>query len=276
MTTTMKYAPNGKTYELHQYEDPYPDKGARDRIHRRDDCGRCGGSGIYRWHTYYGEASGGCFGCWGTGKIERSSAVSTLRKHAKQEALWAEYGDELRAYHDEQGEIARAAQRAAEFAEHWDEAHAEQDRRAALVQGFLGEIGEKVANIPVTIRFAKYNEGAWNRSATMFIIAETDSGQIIKISGSSQSLFGLERGQETVILSAKVKDHGEYQGQQQTILFHVKIDDFDKRAARCMAYGITEWEDAVDREMRPEERERFEAYVEAQRAEYEDELLGAS
>lgn len=224
MAVTMKYAPNGKTYELNLYEDPHPGKGARERVHWLEACQRCGGGGIYRWTNRYGLCQGTCFGCWGTGKVERSNAVQTLRKRAKEDALWAEYGDELRAYHNEQAEIARAAQLAAELAEAWDEAHAEQARRAALTQGFLGEIGEKISDVPATIRYAKYCEAqAWNRSATMFVIAEADSGQAIKMSGSSRSLFSLERG-DRVLLSGKVKDHGQYNGQQQTILSHVRAE----------------------------------------------------
>lgn len=96
---------------------------------------------------------------------------------------------------------------------------------STMTQDFLAEVGEKVTDIAVTIRYAQFNRAiSWNRSNTMFIIAETDSGQVIKISGSSQSLFGLKRGDQVVIASAKVKAHGEYQNQSQTILSHVKVE----------------------------------------------------
>ena len=262
----MKY--NGKTYELHQYVDPHPGMDRWERV--PIECIRCGGSGIYS--QYHGV----CYRCWGRRMDPDGISVNTKRQWAKRDALWAEYGEALRAEQAAQAEIAAAAHRAAEFAQAWDEAHAEQARRDVLVQGFLGEIGEKVANIPVSIRFAKYSEGSWNRSPSMFIIAESDSGQVIKISGSSQSLFGLERGDRAVILSAKVKDHGEHQGQQQTILWHVKVDDFEARATQAMAYGVTDVEEAVERaHVKGNERERFERFVEAQRAQYEKELLGA-
>lgn len=275
--TTMKYAPSGKTYELHSYVDPHPGKGAKDRVHWDEDCQRCGGSGIYRWTNRYGLCEGTCYGCWGTGKVERSNAVQTLRKRAKEDALWAEYGPELRAYHAERGREAEELRIAEEFAQAWDEAHAEQDRRAALTQGFLGDVGAKVTNVAMTVRYAKYNEApSWNRSATMFVIGETPSGQVIKISGSSRSLFGLQRGDEVMILSAKVRDHAEYEGQEQTILWHVKIDEFDKQAAQAMAYGTTDADEAIERGyIKKGEEARFEAYVEAQRVEYEKELLDA-
>jgi len=264
--TRMKY--NGKSYELHLYEDPHPGMDRWERV--ASPCVRCGGSGIY---SHY---HGVCYRCMGAKLDPDGISVNTLRRRAKEDALWAEYGDELRAEQASAAEVANAAKAAAEFAADWDEAHAEAARRAALVQGFLGKVGEKVTNIPVSIRYAKYNEGAWNRSPSMFIIAESDAGQVIKISGSSQSLFGLERGDRAVILSAKVKDHGEYQGQQQTILWHVKVDDFEARAAQAMAYGVTDVEEAVERaHVKGNERERFERFVEAQRAQYEKELLGA-
>ena len=99
---------------------------------------------------------------------------------------------------------------------------------STMTQDFLAEPGEKVTDIPIIIRYAKFNRAiSWNRSNTMFIIAKTPDGQTIKISGSSQSLFGLQRGDEVTIASAKVKGHGEYQGTPQTILWHVKIQEGD-------------------------------------------------
>ena len=55
----------------------------------------------------------------------------------------------------------------------------------------------------------------------MFIIAETESGQVVKVSGSSESLFGLQRG-DAATLTGKVKEHAEWNGQEQTVLNFVK------------------------------------------------------
>jgi hypothetical protein len=48
-------------------------------------------------------------------------------------------------------------------------------------------------------------------------------------------LFGPERGDEVLILSATVRAHSSYNGQDQTVLERVKIDDFDLRASRFYA-----------------------------------------
>ena len=114
----------------------------------------------------------------------------------------------------------KAARAEAEYAAAWDAAHAEDARRATLVQGFLGQVGEKVA-VTGTVAVAKYIEGSWNRSSSIFLIVKADSGQVIKTFGSGASLFALDRGHR-VELTGKVKGHETYQGQDQTVLSHVK------------------------------------------------------
>jgi hypothetical protein len=199
--------------ELYTYVDPAPGKAATDRVPTQ--CYRCEGTG---YTCFVWVHNGICFHCNGSGI--HMAAASTLRKRAKKEAYLAEYADEIQAYHQEADRIAAEAAKAAEFAAAWDEAHAEQDRRNALVQGFLGQIGDKVV-VDVTIQVAKYISGTYNRSSSMFIIAKTESGQIIKTFGSSESLFDLARGDQATFTGV-VKAHETYQGQDQTVLFRVK------------------------------------------------------
>lgn len=215
-TATRLYKPMNKRFELTTYEDPYPGMSDSDKVNVR--CTRCGGTGEFGPKVVF---SGICFLC--EGARVTPVTVGTLRKKERERVMFAEHRDEINAFHEELSRLNEIARLAEEFEQDWTEAQAEQDRRESLTQGFLGEIGEKVTNIPVTIRYAQYNAGSWNRSATMFIIATTESGQAIKISGSSESLFSLERGDEATILQAKVKGQGEYNGQQQTILSHVKV-----------------------------------------------------
>lgn len=206
------------TVELHSYVDPHPGKVGTDRV--PTTCGRCGGSGYFNCfrHIYAGR----CFGCDGTGKDTIS--VATARKWARSDAFATEYADEIAAYWAEFEAAQEVARKAEEFAAHWDEAHAENIRRAALVQGFLAEVGDKIAGVEVTVKVAKYIEGSWNRSSSMFIIAETAAGQVIKIFGSSNSLFGLQRDDQATITTAKVKAHESWNGQEQTVLSHVKVE----------------------------------------------------
>jgi hypothetical protein len=39
--------------------------------YRAEACGRCGGTGAYRWGTAYGIAEGACYSCGGTGRSQR-------------------------------------------------------------------------------------------------------------------------------------------------------------------------------------------------------------
>lgn len=96
-------------------------------VHRHfDDCCRCGGSGVYRWHTRFGPAAGTCFKCGGNGKgaevIERLYTESELvkaqaardkrlaraaekreAKAAAREAAWQLEVDKANALADEKG-----------------------------------------------------------------------------------------------------------------------------------------------------------------------------
>lgn len=219
MSPTKKYKPNGKIYELHQYVDPHPDHADSDQVF--DTCGRCGGGGLFGPKVVF---NGLCFQCLGTGLAPIT--VGTLRRREKERALWAEYGDELRAFHAEiarQNEIARLAE---EFAQAWDEAHAEQARREAMTQGFVAEVGEKVKDLKGIVKVATTYDASYGyrRATGMFLVIELDSGQMVKIAGTGASLFqGLERGDEVTILSGTVKSHQSYKGQDQTMLTRAKL-----------------------------------------------------
>jgi hypothetical protein len=203
---------------LVSYVDPCPGAANSDRI--PVPCGRCvDRSGYIRAFSHV--LGGVCFECNGTG----SSSVSavTMRKWAKSDAYARDFAAEIEAHHDAIRAENEAAAKLAEIEAAHEAAIAEDARLSAMVQGFLGNEGDKLADVPVTINVAKYIEGSYNRSSSMFIIATADSGHVVKIFGSSQTLFGLRRGDEVVILTAKVKKHDWHAGQDQTVLGFVKV-----------------------------------------------------
>lgn len=207
--TTFKSTLLG-TVVLHSYVDPFPGKIGTDKV--PGTCGRCGGSGYFDCfrHIY----SGWCFQCLGAGTVLVS--VTTMRRHAKIAAFNSEYADQIEAANAVLAAAQAAARAAEDFAADWDAAHAENAIRAARVQGFLGEVGDKVTATG-TVAVAKYMSGSYNRSATMFLIVNVDGGQVVKISGSAKSLFSVGRG-DRVQVTGKVKAHTAYNGQDQTVL----------------------------------------------------------
>jgi hypothetical protein len=212
------------TVTLSTYVDPHPGKIGTDRVPA--PCHRCGGSGFFDCfrHVYAGR----CFQCGGNG--QGSISVATARKHARTEAFATEYADELAAYWAAFEAAQAEARKAAEFEAAWDEAHTEAARRAAMVQGFLAEVGEKVAGVRATVQVAKYIAGSYNRSSSMFLVLVTDAGQVVKVFGSSQTLFALERGW-VVEIAGTVKKHEVWGGQDQTVLTHVKAVAIDEEVA---------------------------------------------
>jgi hypothetical protein len=212
-----------KGVQLHTYTDPFPGLKSTDKV--QVDCADCGGDGVYHAPSGYsirnprtGYGFKGCFACNGYGHVTRT--VQSRRRNAMQHAWFAEYGQ---AIADAEREANWAAQRAAEQAEAWDEAHVEQVRRAALVTGFVGEVGAKVSGLAGTVAVAKYFAGAWNRSSSMFVVINLDNGQVVKMFGSSESLFSVERGDHVTITGATVKAHESYKGQDQSVLMRVKV-----------------------------------------------------
>jgi hypothetical protein len=232
MAATFKH--EGKVYELHEYVDAYAGMKGTDKA--KDTCGSCGGDGVYHAPSGYvianpyvkGTTFKGCFRCMGRGY--RMVNVSTLRRYARQDAFAAEYADMLAAQRAEAIAVREAAELAANFARDWDAAHAEQARRASLVQGFVGEVGEKLTGLHGVVQVAKYIEGSWNRSSSMFVVVKLDSGQLVKTFSSSASVFGLERGDVVTIAKATVKGQEAYNGQEQTVLSHVKVEAEEKEA----------------------------------------------
>ena len=225
-TKTITFKGQLGTRALTTFVDPHPGKANSDKV--ATDCSRCTDRAGYI-RAFAHVHNGICFKCLGTGT--ESITVGTLRKHAKAAAYNAEYSADLRAAHEAQREAFQAAAKAEAEAAAEAARLAEEARLASLVQGFIGNEGDKITDLRVTINVAKYIEGSWNRSSSMFIIATTDAGQVVKIFGSSNTLFGLHRGDVVTITTAKVKKHDWHDGQDQTVLSHVKVAVTEEVAA---------------------------------------------
>jgi phage/plasmid primase-like uncharacterized protein len=216
-----------KGVELATYVDPFPGMKNTDKV--QVTCGNCDGTGEYQAPSGYswvrnGRSTTWCFKCGGDGHVMRG--VQSQRRLALQVAWWAEYGQA-----EEAAQVAESNARiaAAELAQAWDDAQAEQARRAQMVQGFLGQIGDKVTGQDGTVKVAKYmpsQQYGW--SASMFIVIELDSGQVVKLSGSGESLFSVERG-DKVTVTGTVKDQQVYNGQDQTVLTRAKLVRIEAR-----------------------------------------------
>lgn len=223
-TTAVRY--NGRVYTVTTYVDPYPGRNGKDRIERREPCPRCGGTGTFVWWNANGEARGTCFLCLGERTVIRSNAVQTLRRYAKVEAVWREYGDVIRAESAAKQAEVEAAHAAAAFAEAWDEAHAEQARRAALVTGFVAAIGDKVDAIGTVTVATTFDREAYQRNgmeSVALVVVTLDDGRVVKAVGTGRSLYDVERG-DRVRIRGTVKDHATYRGQDQTVLTRAKVE----------------------------------------------------
>jgi len=213
------------------YVDPYPGAHGGDLI--KEPCGKCGGDGMFHapsgWfiqnpYGKRGEAIKGCFDCRGVGHriIKVSSVRARVRRHVKAaiqgKAEAAEYA-------------ARADERAAEeFAQAWDEAHAEQQRRAALNNEPVGEIGERIKELAGVVEVAITKEVPGYRYGTdikRLVVIKLNTGQVVKTFGSARNLFEVQRGDQVTITGATIKEIEPYQGQVQTVVTRLamRVDD---------------------------------------------------
>ena len=106
-------------YKPRPYEDPYP--GFNDDKAVQEECGRCGGSGIYAGY-------GVCYSCDGTGKY--NTTVGRVRYREKKN-----YQDEMRSYNNQLRIIPQRVQRSIDM----------QEKHERKIRGIDPEHNEKIA-----------------------------------------------------------------------------------------------------------------------------------
>lgn len=215
MTWTAQTA-KGNDYQHIAYEDPCPGKSGSETI--KEDCGKCGGTGVYQGpsgHKFYTPATGGvntgCFSCEGRGYF--NVKVSSVRARAKR--LAERLNKQAAADADYAAEAP--ARMAAELLEAWDAALAEQARRNAKAKGYLGQVGERLRNLPATVAMVRTYESqnyVTGAPETKCIIKFVVDG---KVAVWFTSWTPLEEGQ-AVSLTGTVKKLDQRDGEDQTVL----------------------------------------------------------
>jgi hypothetical protein len=226
-TATVITAAPATSGDPRVYTDPYPGAKGADLV--KETCGKCGGDGMYHAPSGFviqnpygprGDAIKGCFACRGVG--HRWVKVSSVRARIRRDVKAT-----LQRDADADAHAAAAAQRAAEdFAADWEQAHAEQARRAALNNSPAGEPGQKLTGLAGTVVVASNIEvtgfRGYGTDIKRLIVVTLDSGQAIKAFGTGATLFAANRG-DRVTISGTVKELDTYRGQLQTVLTRTKL-----------------------------------------------------
>ena len=198
------------------YTDPFPGAAGSDLV--KEDCWKCGGDGMYHAPSGFviqnpygprGDAIKGCFACRGRG--HRYVKVSSIRARVRRDVKATLQCDADAAAH-----AAAAAQAAAaHFAAAWDEAHAEQDHRAALNNTPAGAPGQKLAGLTGTVEVATDIEVAgfrgYGTDHKRLIVVKLPNGQVLKTFGTGATLYAASRG-DHVTISGTVKELSDYRG----------------------------------------------------------------
>ena len=200
------------------YVDPYPTMKGSDKV--RVECRLCSGTGIYqgvsgiRTSDPYSKGSSikGHFECGGRGfkTIKVSSARASARLRVKN---FIKSQEELARQKEEREAARREAEKR------------DQERRAQMVQGFVGEKGDKVGGLTGTGEVATTYETryGYGKQTAQFLVIKLDNGQVVKTGGSGETLFGRSKGEKVTIVSATVKGHDNHEGQDQTTLTRAKL-----------------------------------------------------
>ena len=204
----------GNTYEAMEYVDPQPGRLGKERVTL--DCWACDGGGVYMGPsrvTFYTATSGGedtgCFHCNGTGKY--TPLVSSLRAAERRRV---NINNEHRAEEADRDLVAEAAAEQAKI----DAAQLmEAARLNRMVQGFVAPVGTRIKDLRVTVKSnyefetQGYTGGSVMKSILVFF---TSTGQELKWVTDARNI-GRD---EVVILTGTVKSHGNYKGQDQTVM----------------------------------------------------------
>ncbi len=187
-------------------------------------CDRCNGKGIYYTGIHNGELvaaspyNGTCYKCNGKGKV-----LTT----------WIERTPEYQAKLDARREAKQAAAR--EKAEQIEKARKERERareqaekeRKAISQ-YIGSIGDRIKNVPVTFIFVRFFDGFYGTTSIMKF--KDDNGNVIIWKTNSSPEILDKNGNEIVInegtrlyITGTIKEHNEYNDEKQTILTRCKL-----------------------------------------------------
>lgn len=94
--------------------------------------------------------------------------------------------------------------------------------RAAIVDGWLGNVGDKLQDLDVTARVVMRVDGYAYNSTDTIVVMRTGSGHVLKWKASGVRA-DIEEGGNYRLLRATVKDHGEYRGNKQTVVTRCKL-----------------------------------------------------
>jgi len=177
-----------------------------EKIYENVNCSRCGGSGVYRWMTYAGEARGMCFKCEGAGTERRR--VYTPEQIAAREARAAKK------------DAARAEAIRAEAAKREEEARVRSEARAAEVAQyeFLPvSVGDAV-EFSGKVVFTKVVETQYGSSLLVIL---REGVHEVKMFTTAAWAWKVDAGDD-VSIRATVKELSEYEGKKATVVTRAK------------------------------------------------------
>ena len=183
-------------------------------------CGRCGGKGFIRGFEHVENAV--CFACRGdsldlfaTDKDELFERIRPAWLRARRENLKRLAKAEA---HEQKVAVLLDAQIEAGYRAMAREVEALETTKEST---HIGTIGEKITATGEVVFTTRYETFYGYRETfnAMVKIATPDGAVILK--GTTAFLFDLEKG-DTVTVVGKVKDHGEYKGEKQTVLVRPK------------------------------------------------------
>lgn len=185
-------------------------------------CDRCGGQGGSEQWKYTGWT---CYKCGGTGKIYSKWIERTPEYEAKLAERRAKRYEKIRAEQEAVNEKLKAERELAEKLEAERKAKEEALEKAQkAISQYVGEVGEKITII------GAYEKSAWFETYDPFGRPEIRYVHTFKDVDGNKFVWktgcGLPREKDKgnpVEITARIKDHSEYDGEKQTVVKNCKI-----------------------------------------------------
>ena len=96
----------------------------------------------------------------------------------------------------------------------------EREQRDAA-SNWVGNVKERIRNVPVTVEFAKTLDGGMY-GPKRIVKMRDEAGNLLVTFGTSEWLWEAEKGQQ-VVIDFTVKEHSEYEGAKQTVITRSKL-----------------------------------------------------
>jgi hypothetical protein len=159
---------------------------------------------------------------------EQPEVVDAILAAAESVSPDSDYGENVRTVAASEWIGERSIGVAASLVAVWARETQQRAEAEQQTRGFLAEVGETLRDISATVTLARGFNGYYGPT-TLLVMKTGGTGHVLKWMASKD--VDVEAGDRVRIKSAKVKEHGEHKGTDQTVLTRVRLEKLPELVA---------------------------------------------